>query len=378
MAYKIQEIFKQSFSECLKNRHLSTQQQKIAKAIIKCKTASLGGHNIHCEDCGHDFSCYNSCKNRHCPCCQTLAKEKWVDKTKAMLVDAPYFHTVFTVPHELNDIFYSNQKIMYNLFYKTVSQTLKELSLDPKHKLEADIGFISILHTWGRNISYHPHIHVIVLAGGLNDKDEFVQRKDDFLFPFPVMKKLFRGKFMDQLYKLWTKNKLDHKPISDVDFIKLKKQLYKKEWVVYAKKAFNRAENVIEYLGRYTHNIAISNNRILCFNDKTVLFKYKDYKSQKEKKMTLSTTEFIRRFLMHVLPKGFVKIRYFGIFANRNKKKKISLIRTLIKTKVYLPELINMSNPEIILKIFKVNVNECKVCKSTNLITRKISPYKLE
>lgn len=378
MAYKIQEIFKQSFSECLENHRLSSQQQKIAKSIIKCKTAALGGHNIHCEDCGHEFSCYNSCKNRHCPCCQILAKEKWVDKTKAMLVDAPYFHTVFTVPHELNNIFYSNQRIMYNLFYKAVSQTLKELSSDPKHKLEADIGFISILHTWGRNISYHPHIHVIVLAGGLNEKDEFVQRKDDFLFPFPVMKNLFRGKLMAQLYNLWIKNKLDHKPISDVDFIKLKNELYKKEWVVYAKKAFNRAENVIEYLGRYTHNIAISNNRILYFNDKTVTFKYKDHKSQKHMKITLSTTEFIRRFLMHVLPKGFVKIRYFGIFANRNKKKKISLIRTLIKTKVYLPELINMSTQEILLKIFKVNINECKACKSTNLITRKISPYKLE
>ncbi len=378
MSYPIQEIFKQSVPTCKEQLPLSFQQSKVGQSIVECKTSVLGGHVSTCQDCGDENIYYNSCRNRHCPCCQTLAKEKWVDKTKAMLIDAPYFHTVFTVPHELNTIFSCNQKILYNLFYKVVAETLKELSLNPEHKLEADIGFISILHTWGRNIAYHPHIHVIVLAGGLNSKEEFVQRQGDFLFPFPVIKALFRGKFMSELYNLWTTNKLNFKPITDTEFLKLKNSLYKKGWVIYAKKVFNRAENVIEYLGRYTHNIAISNSRILHFNKETVTFRYKDHKTQKQNTMTISTTEFIRRFLMHVLPKRFVKIRYYGILSNRNKKKKLTVIRALIVTKIYVPVLKDLTTQEIILKLFKVNLSECKVCKSTNLKNRKIPPHRLE
>lgn len=378
MSYPIQEIFGQSLDALKEEHNLTFQQAKVAHNISNCKTNHFGGHMTTCEDCGHEHIYYNSCRDRHCPCCQSLVKEKWIDKTKASLIDAPYFHTVFTVPHELNEIFYNNQKIMYNLFYSIVSLTLKELALDPRHKLEAEIGFISILHTWGRNISYHPHIHVIVLAGGLNSHHEFVQRESDFLFPFPVLKTLFRGKFLDTLNELWIKNKLDYKPILDSKFVQLKNRLYKKQWIIYAKKTFNRAESVIEYLGRYTHNIAISNSRITSYNQEKVTFKYKDHKTQAKKIMTLSTIEFIRRFLMHVLPNRFVKIRYYGILSNRNKKEKLSIIREKIDSPMYVSELLTLTTAEIILTLYKIDLTKCKKCASSNLSTRKIRKIKKE
>ena len=374
--YKIQNIIKYANDKGIKN--LSYQQEKVINAITKCKTDAMGGHTSTCEACGHETIHYNSCRNRHCPCCQTLVKEKWIDKTSASLIDAPYFHVVFTVPHELNPIFFSNQKIMYNLFYRLTAETLKELALDPKYKLEANIGFISVLHTWGSNLTYHPHIHIILLAGGLNKQNEFVQTNSNFLFPFPVMSKLFKYKFMDHLDQLWTKDKLKFKPMSDLEFVKLKNKLYKKKWVPYAKKTFNNAKFVIEYLGRYTHRIAISNSRITHYDHNKVSFKYKDYKNNKTNIMTLTNQEFVRRFLMHVLPERFIKIRYYGILSNRAKEKALTLIRTLIDSPKHVPQLLNMTTEEIILELFDQDITICPKCHSKKLRTIKFRKVKRE
>ena len=374
--YKIQNIIKHAIDKGINN--LSYQQEKVVGAISKCKTDKMGGHSSTCEDCGHETIHYNSCRNRHCPCCQTLVKEKWIDKTSASLIDAPYFHVVFTVPHGLNSIFMCNQKIMYNLFYSLTAETLKELALDPKYKLEANIGFISVLHTWGSNLTYHPHIHIILLAGGLNKQNKFVQNNSNFLFPFPVMAKLFKKKFMYHLDQLWTRDKLKFKPMSDLEFVKLKTKLYKKKWVPYAKKTFNKAKFVIKYLGRYTHRIAISNSRITHYDDDNVSFKFKDYKTNKTKVMTLSSQEFVRRFLMHVLPERFVKIRYYGILSNRSKEKTLTLIRTLIDSPKQVPKLLNMTTEEIILELFDQDITICPKCHSKKLSTIKLRKVKLE
>jgi len=374
--YKIQNIIKQAHAKGIHN--LSYQQEKVIHAISKCKTDKMGGHTSTCEDCGHETIHYNSCRNRHCPCCQTLVKEKWIDKTSASLIDAPYFHVVFTVPHELNPIFMCNQKIMYNLFYSLTAETLKELALDPKYKLEANIGFISVLHTWGSNLTYHPHIHIILLAGGLNKENKFVQNNSKFLFPFPVMAKLFKYKFLHHLDKLWTKDKLKFKPMSDLEFIKLKNKLYKKKWVPYAKKTFENAKFVIEYLGRYTHRIAISNSRIANYDKDQVSFKYKDYKTNTNKVMTLTIQEFVRRFLMHVLPERFVKIRYYGILSNRAKKQALILIRTLIDSPEHVPKFLNMTTEEIILELFDTDITKCPKCQSKKLTTANIRKAKRE
>jgi len=374
--YKIQNIINQANDKGIHN--LSYQQEKVINGITKCKTDKMGGHSSTCDDCGHETIHYNSCRNRHCPCCQTLVKEKWIDKTSASLIDAPYFHVVFTLPHELNSIFLSNQKIMYNLFYSLTAETLKELALDPKYKLEANIGFISVLHTWGSNLTYHPHIHIILLAGGLNKQKQFVQSNSDFLFPFPVMAKLFKYKFLGHLDQLWTKDKLKFKPMSDLEFVKLKNKLYKKKWVPYAKKTFDNAKFVIEYLGRYTHRIAISNSRITDYDKDQVSFKYKDYKTNKTKVMTLTNQEFVRRFLMHVLPERFVKIRYYGILSNRAKEKALTLIRTLIDSPKQIPKLLNMTTEEIILELFDTDITKCPKCHSNKLRIIKIRKVKRE
>jgi len=374
--YKIQNIIKHAVNKGINN--LSYQQEKVIDAISKCKTDEMGGHTSICETCHRETIHYNSCRNRHCPCCQLLVKEKWIDKTSASLIDAPYFHVVFTVPHELNPIFLSNQKTMYNLFYRLTAETLKELALDPKYKLEANIGFISVLHTWGSNLTYHPHIHIILLAGGLNKKNEFVQTNSKFLFPFPVMAKLFKYKFLHHLDKLWTKDNLEFKPMSDLEFVNLKNKLYKKNWVPYAKKTFGKAKFVIEYLGRYTHRIAISNSRIISYDQGKVSFKYKDYKTNKTKIMTLTNQEFVRRFLMHVLPERFVKIRYYGILSNRTKIKALALIRTLIDSPEHVPKFLNMTTEEIILELFDQDITKCPKCNSKKLRTIKFRKVKRE
>jgi len=314
---------------------------------------------------------YNSCRNRHCPCCQGLVKEKWIDKRKSEVINAPYFHVVFTVPEELNPLLFSNKKLLYNLLYQASADTLKELAADEKH-LNAYIGFISILHTWGQNLSFHPHVHYC--TGGRLTKDlKFNCGKDDFLFPIYVVSKLFRGKYLDGLKALHEAGELSFGGSSlcyrnPYHFKELLDTLYNKGWVPYIKEPFKGADHVIEYLGRYTHRIAISNARILSVSGEAIRFQVKDYnRGGKTSTLTLSAVEFIRRFLMHVLPKRFVKIRHYGLLSNRVKKVKTTICRNIVQGWYQKPVLEGLSTAEILMKVFGINEYQCPCCKGTNL-----------
>lgn len=367
MSYPIQDIFHAYYDATVTQYPIDYATHKAAAAIMACKTPALGANRSVCPDCNHTEVHYNSCRNRHCPCCQGLVKEKWIDKRKSEVIDAPYFHIVFTVPEELNPLIYANKKILYTLLYKASADTLMTLARDEKH-LGASIGFMSILHTWGQALNFHPHIHSIVLGGGLTNALKFKMVKGDFLFPVRVVSRLFRGKFMAALKKLYQSNKLVFSGSSSTfqhpdQFQKLIDILYAKEWIPHIKETFKGAQNVIEYLGRYTHRIAISNSRILEIDDQGITFRVKDYKKQgKSSQVTLAPVEFIRRFLMHVLPKGFVKIRHYGILSNRTKKKKLAICRNIIRRNYPKPLLEGLTAAQIILKLFGVDIHKCPKC----------------
>ena len=376
MSYQIQDIFTSFYNDYLDVYGLDYELDKVARAIISCKTAALGGNIDICHDCGHSKVHYNSCRNRHCPCCQGLVKEKWIDKRKSEVVNAPYFHVIFTVPSELNPLFYTNKKLLYSLFYNASAETLAELSKDPRH-LGAEIGFMSILHTWGQSLSYHPHLHCIVLGGGLTKNLKFLASKDDFLFPIHVVSRLFRGKFLAALETFYENNKLSFagesaKYRNSYNFKELLSILYKKEWIPHIKETFKGAANVIEYLGRYTHRVAISNARILNITPERITFRVKDYKNNCNTTMMLTPVEFIRRFLMHVLPKGFVRIRHYGILSNRSKKVKLHICRNLLRGNYEKPLLEGLSAAEIIQKLFNIDVTCCSNCGSHH-----VKPYGL-
>ena len=311
---EIQTIFRENRSEFLLGRHLPVNKIKVMRFIEQCRTASLGAHIDKCnnKDCDYKKISYNSCRNRHCPQCQNLAKEQWLDARKCELINVNYFHVVFTMPDLLNPIIYNNQKSLYSLMFKCVSETLTQLALDKKY-LGAQIGVTAILHTWGQNLMFHPHIHCIVPGGGLSASAiEFVRSRKKFFIPVKVLSRKFRGKFLHHLKCLVKEDSL--KIPGDIDIERLIKELYDKDWVTFCKPPFKSPEHVINYLGRYTHKIAISNSRIVSCNNGEVTFKWRDYKNKSQQKlMSLPATEFMRRFLLHVLPDRFVKIRYYGI-----------------------------------------------------------------
>jgi len=382
MSYAIQDIFKEYYEQTNEQYPVDGWAHKAALALMSCKTPALGGNVATCEDCGHMKVHYNSCRNRHCPCCQGLVKTKWIDKRKSEVIDAPYFHVVFTVPEELNPLIYANRKLLYALLYQASADTLLELAKDKKY-VNAEIGFMSILHTWGQALNFHPHIHAIVLGGGLTKDLKFKAVQKNFLFPVHVVSKLFRGKFMAALKKLYQTKQLIFAGTSSaferpLQFQKLVDRLYAKKWVPHIKETFKGAQNVLEYLGRYTHRIAISNGRILSFNDTGVTFQIKDYKKQNElSQITLTPVEFIRRFLMHILPKGFVKIRYYGILSNRSKKVKLAICRNIIKRNYPESRLEGLTAAQIILELFDTDIYQCPNCLSYNLKNTRLIP-KLE
>jgi hypothetical protein len=339
---------------------MSFQQSKVMDAIIKCRTVELGSHIDECDNCGDINVSYNSCRNRHCPKCQTFAKEKWIANQKHNLLNIGYFHVVFTVPDILRPVFYQNQKPLYSLLFKTVAETLKELAGDKKF-LGATLGFTSILHTWGQNLCYHPHIHCIIPAGGLTKTGNWVNSYNDFFLPIRVLSRKFRGKFLHFLKM----KKLDffgeQAYLSDPKhFLDLLDACRQKEWVAYCKPPFKSANCVVEYLGRYTHRVAISNNRILNVTNGQVSFKWRDYKDGNVwKTMTVSAIEFIRRFLTHVLPPGFMKIRHYGFLGN-NSAKKLSLCKRLTNTPTI--DNIKASALDILSIMFGRDISLCVHC----------------
>lgn len=331
----------------------------------------MGGHSYKCESCDHSLVRYNSCRNRHCTLCQGMNKDIWVDQRKKDILNAPYFHVVFTMPEQLHMLIYHNQKLLYDLMYKAVAETLKELAGDTKY-LGAQIGFFSVLHTWGQNLHYHPHIHTVVLAGGLNGQNQWRNSTDTFFIPVKVLSKKFRGKYLYYVKQYYQRKQLrfykeSKKYQNEKHFQALLDECYKKDWYSYTKKTFSGPLAVMEYLGRYTHRIAISNNRIISANDQSVTIKVRDYKLNQKKTVTMKGVEFIRRFLMHILPKGFVKIRHYGLLANRNKKTKLKLCRRLTRSPTYKPLFEGLSKIEILSILFKKDVSLCPSCKKAHL-----------
>jgi hypothetical protein len=305
-------------------------------AIEHCRTAALGGHVEACEDCGQWRIAYNSCRNRHCPKCQAQLRERWLAARERDLLATSYFHVVFTVPHELNVLALTNPRSFYDLLFSASAQTVLEVAADPKH-LGAEIGLISILHTWGQNLLLHPHVHCAIPAGGLSpDHKRWVRPRYPFFLPVKVLGRVFRGKFCAGLMRLYRSHRLNCTgPASALSvpkqFKHLLRRLHREDWVVYAKPAFGGPTQVLRYLGRYTHRIAISNHRLLAFDGERVTFRWKDYAhGGKQRKMTLLGTEFLRRFFLHVLPQGFVRIRHFGFLANRFRGVLLPLCRELL------------------------------------------------
>jgi len=312
------------------------QQLKAFRAIQRCRTAALGGHRDACPSCGYQAISYNSCRNRHCPKCQAHARQRWLVARERELLDTSYFHVVFTVPHELNVLALENPRLFYDLLFTASTQTLLTIASDPKH-LGAQIGVIAILHTWGQNLLLHPHIHCVIPAGGLSPhQSRWVHPRYPFLLPVKVLSRVYRGKFLAALKRLHRCNKLQCAgPAASLadpqQFAKLLRRLHRHDWVVYAKPAFGGPMQVLRYLGRYTHRVAISNHRLLNFDQERVTFRWKDYaRAGKQGQMTLTATEFLRRFFLHVLPKGFVRIRHFGFLANRFRASRLALSRQLL------------------------------------------------
>lgn len=378
---ELQDIFYEHGEDYRKKHRLPLNLLKAMTSIEACRTAELGGHVDECDECGHIRISYNSCRNRHCPKCQILAKERWLENRKIDLLPVGYFHVVFTIPEDLNYIALTNQKYVYSILFQAASETLLELGRDRKY-LGAEIGFTSILHTWGQNLMHHPHVHCIVPGGGLSlDGNRWINSKEDFFIPVKVLSRKFRGKFLYYLKKDYYNNTLkligdNHELIETQVFHCFIDKLYKKEWVVYCKPPFSSAEHVLEYLGRYTHRVAISNNRLVFFDNGYVTFKWRDYRSNnKQKFMTVTAEEFIRRFLMHVLPDKFVKIRHYGILSNRNRVIKLNKCKELTGTVFKVISIPKLSSTELLFKLTGIDLNVCPCCTKGKMVRQgKLQP----
>jgi len=371
MSHSVQDVFQKFYEDYRKKYQTSSEQDRVAFDIIQCKSGRLGANASLCENCGHIEFHNNSCRNRNCPSCQAVKKEIWIDNRSSEIVDASYFHVVFTVPSELNGLISANQPALYSLMHSAASQSLLQLSADKKF-LGAVPGIIQVLHTWGQMLNYHPHIHCIVTGAGLTGDMRFVKGRDGFFIPVRVLSKVFRGKFVGGLQKLFGSGSLLLPPsLSHLNapggWAAFAKSLCEKEWVPFIKETFRAFGNAIEYLGRYTHRIAISNSRIISVGDEGVSFSYKDYRDGVSKTATLPGVEFIRRFLLHILPKGFQKIRYFGFLNNRFKSRNLMIISRITGKLLAARRFAGLSVAEIVLAVWGVDVRTCPICSSKTL-----------
>ena len=382
---ELADIFRLYADDYRRSHAVSYQQLKVIHNIKICRTAKLGGHVEQCDQCGFEQIAYNSCRNRHCPKCQTLTKEKWLNDRKAELLPCGYFHLVFTLPHKLNPIILSNKKTTLNILFAAVNQTLQAFAKDPQWRLEGRLGFISVLHTWSQTLIDHFHLHCLIPAGALSfTKDRWIPARDKYLFKITSLASEFKKRYLKLLAGANLKDKLVFTKKTAAlelkqNFQQLINCVSKTKWIAYAKRPFAGPQQVLEYLGRYTHRVAISNNRIVSIDDGKVTFTYKDRQNDNQiKKMTLTADEFIRRFLLHVLPKGLIKIRYFGFLAHTNKKKHIPLIRKLIDPQAASPEKITESIGEMMLRLTGIDITCCPQCKKGKMIRiRKLPNYAL-
>jgi hypothetical protein len=335
---EVADVFRH-FGQAFRDQHgtsLSAARHRAMMAIETCRTAALGGHVERCGDCGHQRVAYNSCRNRNCPKCQGLARAQWLEDRQAELLDVPYFHVVFTVPDEIAVIAFQNQVAVYDILFRAVSETLSRIAADAKH-LGAEIGFLAVLHTWGQNLMHHPHLHCLVPGGGIAPGGKsWIACKPGFFLSVRVLSRMFRGLFLHELEKAFAAGTLNffseyrhlHEPAA---FHRYLAPAYATDWVVYAKRPFAGPAQVLEYVGRYTHRVAISNNRLVSIDDGKVRFRWKDYRQEnRQKVMSLDGGEFIRRFLIHVLPDGFHRIRYYGFLGNCHRARKLEQCRELL------------------------------------------------
>jgi Putative transposase/Transposase zinc-binding domain len=344
-AAEVADVFRR-YGGAYRQQHgasLSTAQRRVMTAIERCRTAALGGHVEQCDACGHQRICYNSCRNRHCPKCQSLARAQWLEDRRSELLTTPYFHVVFTLPQEIAAIAHYNKGPVYNILFHAAAETLQTIAADPKH-LGAELGFFAVLHTWGQTLLHHPHLHCVVAGGGLTAKpapakaggSRWITCRPTFFLPVRVLARLFRRLLLASLQKAFDDNKLTFcgrlEPLRDRRaFQRHLAPARKAEWCVYAKPPFAGPEQVLAYVARYTHRVAISNNRLLDIDDGKVRFHWKDYRNgNRQKTMTRAADEFIRRFLLHVLPEGFQRIRYYGFLANRYRVQKLARCRHLL------------------------------------------------
>lgn len=369
----LQDVFQEHYDDFAEVHPQSRQQQKVAAAIINCRTAAYGGRVEQCPDCHLTKIVYNSCRNRHCPQCQTIPKERWIDARLDELLPIPYFHLVFTLPQELHPLVMHNQRTLYGMLFQAVSQTLCELLADPKY-LGVQAGFMAVLHTWGQTLTFHPHLHVVLPNGGLTPHGTFKVGSKEFVLPIKVLSRLFRGKFMALLRKAYDSNELTLcGSIASLQFrqvfANLRNQLYQTNWIVYAKQPFSGPEAVVHYLGRYTHRTAISNSRIVQLNDGQVTFRWHDYRDEQNKLLTLDATEFIRRVMLHVLPHGFMRIRYYGLLANCNRKTKLKRCRRMLGCTQSKARYAELTAVELITELSGRDPTLCPQCRRSHMIT---------
>jgi Putative transposase/Transposase zinc-binding domain len=336
---EVADVFRR-FGQAFRDQHgasLSASRHRAMLAIERCRTAALGGHVERCGACGHQRIAYNSCRNRNCPKCQGLARAQWLADRQAELLDVPYFHVVFTVPEPIATIAFQNQTAVYDILFRAASETLRSIAADPEH-LGVEIGFLAVLHTWGQNLLHHPHLHCLVPGGGIApDGQRWIPCRSGFFLPVTVLSRMFRGLFLHYLEKAFAAGELhffsEHRHLHEpMAFRRYLVPTRDAEWVVYAKRPFAGPAQVLDYVGRYTHRVAISNNRLVSIEGGRVRFRWKDYRdNNRQKTMSLQAGEFIRRFLIHVLPDGFHRIRYFGFLGNCHRARKLALCRELLR-----------------------------------------------
>src|SRR6266403_648998 len=383
---EVGDIFRR-YGEAYRDKHgasMSPAQRHVMTAIELCRTAALGGHLEQCDECGHERNCFNSCRDRHCPKCQSLARAQWIEDRQSELLEVPYFHVVFTAPEEIAAIAYQNKKVVYSILFRATAETLTTIAADPKH-LGAQIGFFAVLHSWGQNLLFHPHLHCVVPGGGISpDGARWISCRPNFFLPVKVLSRLFRRLFLRYLQESFDAGRLQFftslQALQDSQAFTRHLDLVRDvEWVVYAKPPFAGPQQVVDYVGRYTHRVAISNHRIVDIEDGQVKFNWRDYRDNNQQKtMPLTADEFIRRFLLHVLPSGFHRIRYYGFLGNRHRKEKLERCRQLLGM---TPPMENSAEPapqedyrDRYERLTSRSLRECPVCHRGRMIAVKALP----
>ncbi|MCL4552973.1 MAG: IS91 family transposase [Candidatus Marsarchaeota archaeon] len=379
--YEVADIFRHYGERYRSDHPLPPSHLKVMHDIEVCRTAYLGGHLDQCDCCGFQRCSYNSCRNRHCPKCQTLTKARWIEARKAELLPVAYFHNVFTLPHELNPLALRNKKVILQLLFKAVSETLMQFGSNPDDGLGGKVGFTCILHTWDQTLLDHFHLHCLIAGGALSfDGERWISAHEGFLFPVKALSKVFRAKFIHLLEQAYAKGEIilhgaTRHLANRKGFSRLLKKLWEKDWIVYSKKPFAGPQQVLDYLGRYTHRVAISNNRIIDIDNGRVAFTYKDRKDNDSRKlMTLEADEFIRRFLLHILPDRFMRIRHFGFLANRSKKQNLSLCRQLLGLSPEIPKPPVKTVCELMLELTGSDPTKCPQCARGTMIVIRTFP----